>query len=239
MIDAVIFDWGGTLTPWRTVDFDACWRAVASRLADCGQIPHADVASIGAALLSAEDELSRRSREEHRSGVLAEVFAAAGVECTDQAYAAVYAWWEHATYLDPDCPRLFADLKQRGIAVGVLSNTCWQRSHHESIFARDGVLDLIDGAVYSCEIPWTKPHPEAFRAAIDAVGAVEPSRCVYVGDRPFEDIHGAKQAGMRAVLMPHSEIPARQRGHTEGEPDAVIARLAELTGVVDGWISQA
>jgi hypothetical protein len=26
-VDAVIFDWGGTLTPWHTVDFAECWRA--------------------------------------------------------------------------------------------------------------------------------------------------------------------------------------------------------------------
>ena len=26
-VDAVIFDWGGTLTPWHTVDLKACWLA--------------------------------------------------------------------------------------------------------------------------------------------------------------------------------------------------------------------
>ena len=63
----------------------------------------------------------------------------------------------------------------RGIRVGVLSNTMWPRSAHERVFLRDQVLDLIDGAVYSSEIPWIKPHPEAFRAAMAAVGVHDPA----------------------------------------------------------------
>ena len=42
--------------------------------------------------------------------------------------------------------------------VGVLSNTMWPRAAHERIFIRDEVFDLIDGAVYSSEIPGVKPH---------------------------------------------------------------------------------
>src|SRR6476646_4582404 len=73
---------------------------------------------------------------------------------------------------------------------------------------RDEVLNLIDGAVYTSEIEWVKPHPEAFRAAMAAVGETDPSACVFVGDRPYDDIHGAKSAGMRAVLVANSAVPA-------------------------------
>ena len=94
---------------------------------------------------------------------------------------------------------------------------------------------LFDGAVYSSEIPWTKPHPEAFLASMRAIGVADASACVFVGDRPFDDIHGAKAVGMRAVLVPHSAIPDDQKGHTEGDPDAVIGSLSELVAVIDGW----
>ena len=40
---------------------------------------------------------------------------------------------------------------------------------------------------------------------------------------------------MRAVLVPHSAIPDNQKGHVEGDPDAVVDRLADLLAVVDGW----
>lgn len=232
-IDAVIFDWGGTLTPWRETDGRAWWRI-------CQQVlPAGRVDAVTAALCEAEQQLWDRARSEYRSGTLAEILALAGMDGGEdgrkQFYQAFEAEWEPHTQLDPDAPEVLAGLRHRGIRVGVLSNTTWPRSHHERIFARDGVLDAFDGAVYSCEIPWTKPHPESFRAAIAAVGATDPARCVYVGDRPFEDIYGAHQAGMRAVLVPHSVIPSHQRGHTEDTPDAVVSRLSELLDVVDAW----
>ncbi len=234
-VEAVIFDWGGTLTPWKTIDFVAAWAGVADRLVRAGQVDPADSSRIAQALAVAEDLMWRRARDEHRSGTLEELFTTAGLAPTPEAHAAVLAEWEHATFLDPDAPDMLAGLRERGIRVGVLSNTTWPRTVHERIFARDGVLDLIDGAIYTCEIPWTKPHPEAFRAAMSAVAAEDPARCVFVGDRLFDDIYGAKQVGMRAVLVPHSTIPDQQRGHTDGDPDAVITRLSDLVPLVDTW----
>jgi putative hydrolase of the HAD superfamily len=143
--------------------------------------------------------------------------------------------WDPHSLIDPQAPGVLAGLRERGIRVGVLSNTIWSREHHERIFARDGVLDLFDGAVYSSEIPWTKPHPEAFLAAVAATGASDPSRCVFVGDRLFDDIYGARNVGMRAVFVPHSAVPPHQVGHTLGEPDATIHALGDLLPLVDSW----
>ncbi len=68
-----------------------------------------------------------------------------------------------------------------------------------------------------------------------AVGVADPSRCVFVGDRLFDDIWGASQVGMRTVHVPHSVIPVEQHGHTEGEPDAVVHELGELLTIVETW----
>jgi putative hydrolase of the HAD superfamily len=233
-VDAVIFDWGGTLTPWKVADGQAWWR-IAARLAEAGVIAPDAVDAAGAALTAADEEVWRRARDEQLSGTLAEVFAAAGLAEADLLYALYDEEWEWATFLDPDVPDLLAALRERGIKIGVLSNTAWPRTRHQAIFARDGIDHLIDGAVYTCEIPWTKPHPEAFRAAMAAVGIQDAARCVFVGDRTFDDIYGARAVGMRAVLVPHSLIPEVQRGHTDGEPDAIVHRLADLLGVIDGW----
>jgi len=126
-------------------------------------------------------------------------------------------------------------LKAMGLRVGVLSNTVWPREWHEEFFRRDGVLDLVDGDVYTSEVPWTKPSTHAFEAAAAAVG-VDATRCVYVGDRLFDDIWGAHQAGMRAIHVPHSAIPAEQHGHSEGEPDAVVQALSEIPDIVRRWL---
>jgi putative hydrolase of the HAD superfamily len=223
VIEAVIFDWGGTLTPWHTVEPLEAWVAAVgdAQLAD--------------RLHAAEQAAWLAARDEQRSATLADVFAAVGVVYSEQMLPAFHEWWEPHTFLDPDVPALFAGLRERGIRIGVLSNTLWPRSEHERIFDRDRVLSLIDGAVYTSEIPWTKPHPEAFRAALAAVHVADPARAVFVGDRVFDDIHGAKSVGMRAVLVPHSTIPAEQHGPVAGEPDAVVQRLSELLGIIDLW----
>jgi putative hydrolase of the HAD superfamily len=233
-VDTVIFDWGGTLTPWKIADGRSWWR-IAARLAETGVIAAGAVDATATMMTAADEELWRRARDEHISGTLAEVFTAAGLVEDEALYALYDEEWEWATFLDPDAPALLSALRERGIRVGVLSNTAWPRARHQAIFVRDGVDHLIDGAVYTCEIPWTKPHPKAFLAAMAAVGAEDPARCVFVGDRVFDDIYGARAVGMRAVLVPHSIIPEVQRGHTDGDPDAVIDRLADLLAVVDAW----
>jgi putative hydrolase of the HAD superfamily len=225
-VSAVIFDWGGTLTPWHTVDHDALWLQV------CGSHYPADQASaVAAAIRAAEFALWRQAETAQESATLEHVFARAGIAPGDDLLATYYRAWEPHTYTDPDVAPLLHELRDRDIKTGVLSNTMWPRSAHELVFRRDGVLSLIDGAVYSSEIPWTKPHPEAFRAAMAAVGVTDPASCVFVGDRPYDDIYGAKRLGMRGVLIPHSEVPP----HDGVVPDAVLTRLAELPRYLDRW----
>jgi putative hydrolase of the HAD superfamily len=225
-VSAVIFDWGGTLTPWHTIDPDEMWRAICT--------PHYDqarAAETAAVLRSAENDLWVIAQREQRSATLDELFTRAGVRPSTEFIEEYFRAWEQHTFTDPEAVGVLLELRRRGAKIGVLSNTLWPRAHHERIFTRDGLLDLIDGAVYSSEIPWTKPHPEAFRAAMAAVGAARPQECVYVGDRPFDDVHGAHEAGLRTVFVPHSEVPA----FPGAQPDAVIERLGDLITVIDRW----
>ncbi|CNG38325.1 Pyrimidine 5'-nucleotidase YjjG [Mycobacterium tuberculosis] len=230
-VQAVIFDWGGTLTPWHDLDLADMWHAICS-----AHLPPDAVGTAVAALCEAEGELWRRGTEEHRSATLAEAFEIAGVRPTEEMLRTHFETWTPHTHTDPAVPGLFTALRERGIKIGVLSNTIWSRDWHERVFARDDVLDLLDGAVYSSEIPWTKPHAEAFRAAMDAVGATDPASCVFVGDRPYDDIHGAKSAGLRAVQIWHQTTHAFERpGLTP--PDALIHGLDELLPHVEQWHS--
>ncbi|UPK76600.1 HAD family hydrolase [Nocardioidaceae bacterium SCSIO 66511] len=233
-IDAVIFDWGGTLTPWATIDYSDEWRSVAE-----AAVAPADVDAVTAALLGAAEHVWARARDDHRSATFDEICSLAGVEPSAEAVAAYRAFWEPSTVTDPAARELFDGLRARGIKVGVLSNTVWPRAWHEEIFVRDGVHDLIDGDVYTCELAWTKPDPRAFEAAMSAVGAQSARSCVFVGDRLFDDIWGAASAGMRTIHVPHSDIPTDQLGHSVGEPDAVVQRLSEVARVVDDWTGRA
>jgi putative hydrolase of the HAD superfamily len=225
-VQAVIFDWGGTLTPWHDIDHPDLWLRICA-----GHYSAERAQAVAAAANAAERELWLVAERDHRSATIAQVFARAGIDPTAALVATYTECWEPHTFTDPDAARVFGWLRERGIKVGVLSNTMWPREWHERVFRRDGVLDLIDGAVYTSEIAVTKPHPDAFRAALAAVGASDPPSCVFVGDRPFDDVHGAKQAGLRAVLLPNSTVPA----FDGARPDAVINRLTDLPALIDSW----
>ena len=79
-----------------------------------------------------------------------------------------------------------------------------------------------------------KPHPEEFRAICRALD-VDPRRSVYVGDRIFEDVHGPQQVGMRAIWIPHSDIPAAQRVEVTAVPDGRAHELLDVLAMVDEW----
>jgi putative hydrolase of the HAD superfamily len=230
-IDAVIFDWGGTLTRWHDVDFHAESLALAQAVVNADH----DIEVSRERLHAAGATIWGRSRDHQQSATVDDLFTEAGLEHDPELLAAYYDFWEPHTRTDPEVGPLFEELRAAAIKVGVLSNTIWPRAFHEAIFERDGVRHLIDGDVYTSEIPWTKPSPKAFAAAMEAVGATDPARCVYVGDRLYDDIFGARSAGLRSIHIPLSTIPADQVGHTEGEPDAVVHRLAEIPALVQAW----
>jgi len=239
MIDAVIFDWGGTLAPWVTVDHLAGWRAYADVLHPGDPETATRTA---AALHAAEDGRWLRVRDEHRAFTLAQVVADAGTALGDpelpyreDALTAYREFWTFATHTHAEVAPTLTALRERGLALGVLSSTGWPADWHEEFLRRDGVLELFDACVWTSDLDWTKPHPEAFRAAMAAIGVTDPARCVYVGDRPYDDISGAKAAGMRAVFVPHSQIPVDQQVPVDVEPDAVIQRLSDLPGVLADW----
>jgi putative hydrolase of the HAD superfamily len=230
-VRAVIFDWGGTLTRWHDIDFHAESLALARAVVDADHEVHVSQARLHAA----NQAIWGRSRDHQQSATVADLFAEAGLDHDPDLLTAYYDFWEPHTQTDPEVGPLWEQLRSAGIKVGVLSNTIWPRAWHEGFFRRDGVLGLVDGDVYTSEIAWTKPSPHAFRAALEAVGVEDPATAVYVGDRLFDDVYGAQHAGLRAIHVPHSRIPAEQVGHTEGEPDAVAHRLAEVAEIVRNW----
>ena len=248
-VEAVVFDWGGTLTPWHEVDLPEQWRVFAREVhgipVDSPDVPQDDLDEahrLADRILAVEAAAWREGRESHRSAALADILDEAGVDPAHDrhllALAAYRRFWEPHTHTDPQVRPLWEGLRERGIRVGVLSNTIWTREYHREIFERDGVLHLIDADVYSSEIEHVKPHPEAFRAACRALD-VEPARAVYVGDRMFEDVHGPQQVGMRAVWVPHSTIPANQRVEVTAVPDARAHELLDVLTIVDEWVAGA
>lgn len=231
-LDAVIFDWGGTLSDFVALELLDVWRTAAQHL------DPARADELTTALLAVEERFWARTTTTQESATLADLLGEAsrdlGLDVAEAVLeeAAVRhldSWTPHIAH-DPDAVPVLTALRERGLAIGLLSNTHWPRAFHEQFLARDGLDGLIDARLYSSELSHLKPHPSVFRAALDAVGVDDPARAVFVGDRPLDDIHGAQQVGMRAVLRPNPDVPSY-----DVVPDAEITSLTELVPLVDGW----
>jgi putative hydrolase of the HAD superfamily len=107
-LDAVIFDWGGTLTPWRTIDGAQLWSAVCEQ-----HFPAPEAAAFAAALWAAESQLWRAALDSQRRATIAAVFELAGIVSSAALIASYLSAWEPHTFTDPDVPELLRHLRGR------------------------------------------------------------------------------------------------------------------------------
>jgi putative hydrolase of the HAD superfamily len=129
----------------------------------------------------------------------------------------------------PDVRAALLAARERGERVVVASN--WDVSLHD-VLAQLELAPLLDGIVTSAEVGSRKPAPEVFRAAL-ALAGTGPEHAIHVGDSLEEDVHGARAAGMRAVLLRRGGRESTLPGAgAPPVPDGVvtIASLAELVG---------
>ena len=231
-VDAVVFDWGGTLSIYAEIDMMDMWRLAARHPAPDRED------EVCTRLVAVEEASWARIAVDQRSTTLSSLLTLASAELGLDVAEAVLeeaathhldSWTPHVRH-DPDAVPTITALRAEGLAVGLLSNTHWPRTFHEHFLERDGLAALIDVRCYTSELAHTKPHPDAFGAVLGALGVEDPKEAVFVGDRPYDDIFGAKSIGMRAVLRRNPLVPGY-----DVEPDATIDRLPELLSALEGW----
>ena len=230
MIEAVLFDWGGTLSVHGDHDLLEMWRAAAEVLQPddpeplAGRLLEAELAWWHDRVVAGDGSRSGTTEELVRS-----VEQRTHVD-VHGALAAYHGAWEATVEHDPAAERVLRGCRERGWKTGLLSNTHWPRDLHERWLAEAGLLDLLDLRVYTSDLGYMKPHPEAFGTLLRGLGA-DASRAVFVGDRPRDDVSGAQAAGMRAVLLTGRPVEG-----FDVVPDASLPSLAGLLDVLDGWV---
>jgi 2-haloalkanoic acid dehalogenase type II len=87
-----------------------------------------------------------------------------------------------------------------------------------------------------------KPDPRIFEGFCGEAG-VDPEEVLYVGDAPYDDVHGAKAAGMTmALLIREQDTPGRtpEPGAQQlQEPDFRITSLLELETALQTYVRPA
>lgn len=133
----------------------------------------------------------------------------------------------HEAYRHEDHWEMYADvsaclrgLKQRGFALGVVSN--WDAGL-EGLLRDLRLLPYFDVVVSSAVVGYRKPNPVIFDVACEQMG-VEASRAVHVGDRVDADGDGAAAAGIRPVIIDRHDVEQA----CEYERVAALTDLLEL-----------
>lgn len=115
-------------------------------------------------------------------------------------------------------------LRDTGYQLGLVSNTFWASDMHDHHLAEHDLIDFLPVRVYSCDMPYQKPHPSIFLSALESLD-IRPEEAAYVGDRADIDVGGAQNAGMLGILI---RSPYQTTNLNDHHPDAIIDELPEL-----------
>jgi putative hydrolase of the HAD superfamily len=99
--------------------------------------------------------------------------------------------------LMPGVQHALTTLKKTGIILGVISN---RDTPYLEYLQQIGLADYFDFSLAAGEVQSWKPDKAIFEHALRMVG-VAAEETVYVGDNYFADVVGARNAGMKPILI--------------------------------------
>ncbi|BCA53176.1 Haloacid dehalogenase, subfamily IA [Nitrospira sp. KM1] len=99
--------------------------------------------------------------------------------------------------LFPDTVPSLQDLRNRKIELGIISNF---DSRLFSVMRGLGIADLFDTITISSLAKAAKPAQKIFHLALEK-HAVDPEEAIHIGDSIRDDVQGATQAGLHAILL--------------------------------------
>lgn len=136
----------------------------------------------------------------------------------------------------PENLQALAELKSRGLKLGLVSNAHFLPALLLEDFERLGLVEYMDAIVTSSQLGLRKPHPAIFERLLAELD-VSPGEAIFVGDKVREDVVGPKELGMRAVLT--HQFRQEEFEAAEVQPDFVIESLPDLVPYVDGLREEA
>ena len=190
MLEAVLFDWGGTLCLW-TWDEETFLAAQAAGLAAVGRAPSPEMAE-----RYRQEVLPFAEEGDYRELVRAWLQPSDDDEL-DAFIAAEYDTWRPSHQLASTTHALLDTLRDRGLKLALVSNAFDPPDLARDQLARMGVAQRLDAIVFSSDAGLRKPDPRIFEHALAELGGIPPERALFVGDSLAIDIAGAAAVGMR------------------------------------------
>ena len=229
---AVLFDLDETLTD-ASAGLEAAHRAVAKRLYNYLRQHGVGVNenTLRSKLDAFDDKMNMETkydRDEWWPELLAELGLKQEVP-REIAEELTQLYW--TTYSSADNPYADAEstlsyLKLKGYKLGLVTDTDGKPGMKNRRLKHLDLIRFFDVVVIGGDdTPRTKPSPEPFLLAASKLG-LPASKCVFVGDKPFTDIKGAKAAGMRTILVMRRDWGVSERA------DFAVSSLAEIPRVL-------
>jgi len=233
LFHAVLFDYGDTLHRFRWDD--GAYRVGAQALLESLGETEVTAAAVEQVFWPALDVAlgAAEPREIDFRALMGEVLAAVGVEASgrrlDAAVAVQHHAWDDRRSTLPGIPELLDELRRRGLRTGLVSNAFDPPGLLHDDLRTLGLAERLDVAVFSSEVGWRKPHPAIFAAALDRL-ALEPERCLFVGDRLDTDVAGAHAAGMATCLALWAVSPPEEGIEGADHVAHTPAEVLEIAG---------
>lgn len=206
-LKAVFFDVDFTLIfPGPTFQAEGYRRACAAHGIDVDPAKFEEATAASSFILDeVEEQIYSHDIFVHYTASIIEQMGGRGANVVEVARE-IYDQWSvnHHFELYDDVAPVMAELRQRGLIVGLISNS------HRSLDAfreHFSLADFISVHVSGAQHGYMKPHRSIFDRALEHAG-VTAEAAMMVGDSFRHDIEGALNAGWRAVLLKRSgEVP--------------------------------
>ena len=204
MLRAVLFDWGDTLFHFAYDEelLAAGWEAGLATI-ERDELPgHDETAAVFRERYLPLLFVPGSVEEVEYPELIRDLLGSFGVELDDaeldRFLAAEHAAWKPARLVGTHTHALLDSLRERGLLTGLVSNAFDPGWLLHQDLADMGLAERLDAAVFSSEVGKRKPHPAVFEATLSKL-AVAPEEALFVGDRRYEDVRGAKELGMTTV----------------------------------------
>lgn len=113
-------------------------------------------------------------------------------------------WWHYAEVeLFPDAEKTLKLFKKSGLKVGLITNGL--ESDLKEILSRVRLTGFFDTQIASNTVGKMKPCKEVFLRALEELNIL-PIEAIFVGDMIENDYKGAKDCGLKALLIDREDI---------------------------------
>ena len=117
---------------------------------------------------------------------------------------ASFIYWDtvdERSFVYPGVENLLPVLKQNRILLGLISDTDGLKGMKSKRITDSGLNEYFDAVVIAGEdTEEIKPHKQPFIEIAKLLG-VSPEKCIFIGDNPKVDVLGAKELGMKTIIL--------------------------------------